>query len=138
MIFGGEKGRNEGQKKFPENGKRRASVKDRSRCTVFSALTILFVLLLAVTLCACGASEENSGGKTPAELSAEEKYAVAEKMVGGSYADLVTRIGEAESSVHSARCGTSGEDYEYTYSGFVVLTYREGDTEQIEAVEKEG
>lgn len=97
-------------------------------------LLLTLVMALAFCLCACG----NSGGKTPAELTAEEKYAVAEKMTGSSYADLVKQIGEAESSVHSARCGTAGEDYEYTYSGFVVLTYKEGDSELIEAVEKEG
>jgi len=95
-------------------------------------LVLLLAVLTVLSLCACGAA----GKKEEKELTAEEKYAAAEKMVGSPYADLEKAIGPAESSVHSARCGTAGEDYEYTYPGFYVLTYKEGDSEVIEEVEK--
>lgn len=96
----------------------------------------MLAVLLSLSFCACGAAGKDTEKETVKELTPEEKFAAAEKMVGNPYTDLEKVIGPADSFVHSVRCGTAGEDYEYTYPGFYVLTYKEGDAEMIEEVEK--
>lgn len=94
-----------------------------------SALLAVFVVL---SFCACGKNAQKDYSK----LSADEKFDIAAGHVGKEYGGLLSEIGEAESSDHSARCGTAGEDYEYDYGTFIVLTYKEGGSEIVEEVEK--
>ena len=94
----------------------------------------LLIVAIFLPLCACG---KTSGGKSSGELSSEEKLELAEKAVGGSFAELEQLIGPAADERSAARCGTSGEDHEYSYDGFSVFTYSEGDSEIVEEVEKE-
>ena len=94
---------------------------------------ILTLMVLTLFFCSCG-KQENA--KTPEELTTAEKIEIAEKSVGGEFGNLEKIIGSAPESRHAVRCGTNGEDYEYLYDGFSVLTYREGSSERIEEVDK--
>lgn len=101
--------------------------------TVFmKILCVLLISALSLSFCACGKTDD---GKSSGELSAEEKLKLAEKAVGGAFAELEQMIGPASEERSAARCGTSGEDHEYSYDGFSVFTYSEGDSEVVEEVE---
>ncbi|MDO5444732.1 MAG: hypothetical protein Q4F31_03830 [Eubacteriales bacterium] len=93
---------------------------------------LIVVWMISFLLCSCGKS---GGTKSPAEMTTEEKIAVAGKAIGGQYSELEAVIGSAADSRHAARCGTDGEDYEYFYDGFSILTYKEGDSEIVEEVD---
>ena len=49
--------------------------------------------------------------------------------------DLYAQIGEPESSDYAPSCMGDGEDGMLFYDGFIVYTYREGDTETVYDVE---
>ena len=93
---------------------------------------LIIILAASVFLCSCGTSGKV---KSPAELSTEEKIEIAGKAEGSPYSELESVIGPALDSRHAARCGTDGEDYEYFYDGFSILTYKEGDSEIVEEVD---
>lgn len=94
---------------------------------------ILALIVSSLFFCCCG---KQGNIKTPEDLTTSEKIEIAEKSVGGEFGDLEKIIGPAPESRHAVRCGTNGEDYEYLYEGFSVLTYKEGSSERIEEVDK--
>ena len=120
-------------------------------------------LLLVLSLCACGGKQpENNVPENNAPVNQEqekepaaeqEKEPVVEKEeepsgeqepspvdIAKSYIDkplseLIAVIGEPESSDYASSCLGDGEDGMLIYDGFVVYTYREGDTETVFDVE---
>lgn len=100
----------------------------------FKLIFLVILLASSFLLASCGKSAEPASSS---EMSSENKIAVAEKAVGGQYSELESVIGPASDSRHAARCGTNGEDYEYFYDGFSVLTYKEGESEVVEEVAAE-
>ena len=83
---------------------------------------VAIILCLSVLfLCGCGAK------KTDKEL--------AESCIDKSVEELYELIGKPESSDYSKSCLGEGDDGNLSYDGFVVYTYREGDTETVYYVE---
>lgn len=128
------------------------------------ALSILLCLLLLLSLCACGGKETPvdtpaaaptqdtadksevilDGGADIAvdaapEEAPEEPTADPVEIVRGlidqPIEDLYAQIGEPESSDYAPSCMGDGEDGMLIYDGFIVYTYREGDTETVYDVE---
>ena len=93
---------------------------------------LVFVLAAVLLFCGCGKTTKSS----PEKLTTEDKIKLAEQSIGAQYSELETEIGPALESRHAVRCGTDGEDWEYTYDGFCVITYKEGNSEVVEEVEK--
>ena len=65
-------------------------------------------------------------------------FELAQSCIDLSVEELYALIGEPESSDYAPSCLNPGvgEDGNLYYDGFVVYTYREGDTETIEYVEE--
>ena len=112
----------------------------------------LFVFLLALGLCACSgqqaapaesaaptAAEESVETAAPAqaEASAAPSYDLEElatTMEGRPIEELIAIIGEPLSTDYAPSCLGSGEDGELVYEGFIVYTYRQGETETVEEI----
>ena len=83
--------------------------------------------------------EESETSEAPS--SSEEADPVAEKVnIVKQYIDkpieeLIAVIGEPESSDYAPSCLGDGEDGMLIYDGFIVYTYREGDSEVVYDVE---
>lgn len=98
-------------------------------------LTALLLTLLLLCLCACG----NAGSGTESKaLTAEEKKALATECIDQSVAVLYEKVGQPVSSDYVPSCldpDGGAEDGELAYQGFIVYTYRKGDTETVVDVE---
>lgn len=68
---------------------------------------------------------------TPAAATADE----ASAYIGQDVSSLLSALGNPVSRTYAPSCLGDGEDGELTYSGFTVYTYREGDSEKVQAVE---
>lgn len=68
---------------------------------------------------------------TPAAATAEE----ASAYIGQDVSSLLSALGNPVNRTYAPSCLGEGEDGELTYSGFTVYTYREGDSEKVQAVE---
>ena len=86
----------------------------------------LALLLVAALLVLCGCS-----GK-PAEKSAFE---LAESCLDKPISELYALIGEPNSFDYAPSCMGEGEDGNLYYDGFIVYTYKEGDSETVHFVE---
>lgn len=114
----------------------------------------LFCLILCLMLLLCACAPQNSTGSTestPAasqgttegtsgttegtEASASDLKALAQSCIGKSVQELYDLIGEPESAEYVSSCLGPGDDGNLFYDGFIVYTYREGDTETVEYVE---
>ncbi|MCR4905605.1 MAG: hypothetical protein K6A33_05940 [Clostridiales bacterium] len=103
------------------------------------------LLAAALTLTAC----TGEGGETPApektpetaaetpsfSLTPEEQLALAKDYIDSPVEDLIAAIGEPEDRDYAPSCMGSGDDGNLYYDGFIVYTYREGDSEVVIDVE---
>lgn len=126
---------------------------------------ILMLACFALILCACGGPDTTQttaptqGQTQPAETqpapaesqaaateapteattqhteSQDSPIALAQTCIGKSVEELYALIGEPESSDYAPSCLGDGEDGNLYYDGFLVYTYREGDTETVRYVE---
>lgn len=112
-------------------------------------IAILLVCLSVLWLCACGQSEDG-GAATPSETTgtvqdnqetgdtaAADPKVLAQSCEGESVEVLIGLIGQPQSSEYAPSCLNpgQGEDGMLYYDGFVVYTYKDGDTETVEYVE---
>lgn len=111
-------------------------------------LTILACALF-VSLCACGKAQQETPTATTAATSATvpttaedpteatqlSPFQLAREYTGRPVSELYEVIGYPESSDYAPSCMGDGEDGNLYYDGFIVYTYREGETETIHFVE---
>ncbi len=116
------------------------------------------ILLCALMLCACAAEQPQdtkpsepstvgtTGDTTPSTESTpaptqpsenKEKLEKAQSCIGKSVQELYALIGEPVSSDYASSCLGEGDDGNLYYDGFIVYTYREGDTETVRYVSEE-
>ena len=127
-------------------------------------LTLMLCLVLVLSLCACGGNTQEqtpdapAGNDTPvpetpeapadsgeaedpseeepsAEDPSEDPVAIARGYIDKPLSELIAVIGEPESSDYASSCMGDGEDGMLFYDGFIVYTYREGDSEVVYDVE---
>ena len=125
-------------------------------------LCILLCFVLLLSLSACGGKEEpKTPADTPAAAPTEDPNQTEEVteaptdapaedvpeeptpdpveivrgLIDQPIEDLYAQIGEPESSDYAPSCMGDGEDGMLFYDGFIVYTYREGDTETVYDVE---
>lgn len=125
-------------------------------------LCILLCFVLLLSLSACGGKEEpETPADTPAAAPTEDPNQTEEVteaptdapaedvpeeptpdpveivrgLIDQPIEDLYAQIGEPESSDYAPSCMGDGEDGMLFYDGFIVYTYREGDTETVYDVE---
>ena len=120
-------------------------------------LTLLLCFVLLLSLCACGGKpaqqpennapanqeQENEPAQEQENEPAVEKeeepaieqepspVEIAKSYIDKPLSELIAIIGEPESSDYAPSCLGDGEDGLLIYDGFVVYTYREGDTETV-------
>lgn len=122
-------------------------------------IALLLAAMMMLALCACrdaGSQEpetseptetqEESQEEIPTEEETEEvpvavvnaDMALAESCIDKSVEELYQLIGEPLSADYAPSCLNpgEGEDGNLYYDGFVVYTYREGDTETVNYVEE--
>ena len=128
-------------------------------------IALLLAVLMIASLCACGETApetpETTESKTnettaaqvpedPTEEATEEAtetipvavgnadMALAESCIDKSVEELYELIGEPISADYAPSCLNPevGEDGNLYYDGFIVYTYREGDTETVSYVEE--
>ena len=113
---------------------------------------IIFILLslaVLVSLAACGgdpaanASDSGSGPAGSAEPSGKQpsgadafSFAVngTEVTVNDNMADVLAALGEPQSYFEAASCAFEGLDKTYTYAGFIITTYPDGDRDFVNSV----
>ena len=108
----------------------------------------LLLVALVLGLCACGQTQaaptdaatqatQAVGGEQDATTGTQDPKALAESCIHAPVADLFALIGQPESSEYAPSCMNPGvgEDGMLYYDGFVVYTYKEGDTETVDYVE---
>ena len=125
-------------------------------------IALLMAVLMLLALCACGKTQEPTKepdapkveepavtdpqpSEEPSEGPSEEQptepeqsaFELAESCLDLPVEDLYALIGEPEGSDYAPSCLNPGvgEDGNLYYDGFVVYTYREGDTETVTYVE---
>lgn len=111
-------------------------------------IAFLLAGVMVLGLCACGDQTEPadttdavSTGETTASNettgSAADAKALAQSCIDKTVDELYALIGEPVSSDYAPSCLNpgEGEDGNLYYDGFVVYTYREGDTETVTYVE---
>lgn len=110
---------------------------------IAAVLTLAAALLLTASACtgqgedAPAVRDETAAEEqTPAvTLTADEKFAAAKEYIDSPVEDLIARIGEPDEKDYAPSCMGDGEDGNLYYDGFIVYTYREGDSEVVIDVE---
>ena len=106
---------------------------------------------LFVSLCACGKAQQETPtattaattatvatkatAPTQATTNATNPKALAESCIDKPVSELYALIGQPNSSDYAPSCMGDGEDGNLYYDGFIVYTYKEGDTESVYFVE---
>lgn len=114
-------------------------------------MIVILACALFVSLCACGKAQQETPGATTAATTAtvatkatnstqatqqpKDLKALAQSCIDKPVADLYALIGQPNSSDYAPSCMGDGEDGNLYYDGFIVYTYREGDTESVYFVE---
>lgn len=111
-------------------------------------ILIVLTLTLVLSLAACGAAQpaETPAATTAAAeettgaaetTAAQDPAELAKSCIDKPLSELIALIGEPESSDYAPSCLNpgQGEDGMLYYDGFVVYTYKEGDTETVQDVE---
>lgn len=80
-------------------------------------------------------SEQPSEDVEPSGDSAADMVELVKSYIDKPIEELYAVIGEPESSDYAPSCLGDGEDGMLIYDGFIVYTYREGDTETVYDVE---
>lgn len=108
--------------------------------------TILAALLLGAALIGCSGETPSTSEKTsatsdqPSEQRADNGFADTVTLAGvaitmhADAAPIVAALGEPSRYYESASCAFTGLDKEYTYPGFVLYTYPDGETDRVSAV----
>lgn len=114
---------------------------------------LMFAILacaLFVSLCACGKAQQETPTATTAATTAtvattaattqttqptKDLKALAQSCIDKPVAELYALIGQPNSSDYAPSCMGDGEDGNLYYDGFIVYTYKEGDTESVYFVE---
>lgn len=127
------------------------------------ALSLLLCFLLLLVLCACGGKEtpeapadapaaaptdapmdtpevpeepaDAPAQDVPEEPAEEDPVEIVRGYIDQPIEDLYAVIGQPESSDYAPSCMGEGEDGMLFYDGFIVYTYREGETETVYDVE---
>lgn len=101
----------------------------------------LLLVALLMSLCACAQPQvvptDATPGQTQDTTGTQDPKALAESCIDAPVADLFALIGQPQSSEYAPSCMNPGvgEDGVLYYDGFVVYTYKEGDTETVDYVE---
>lgn len=111
-------------------------------------ISLLLILILAISLCACGEAPADNTTQTqettvtnPSDTqqteatTAQNQKALAMTCIDKSVDDLYALIGQPNSSDYAPSCLGDGEDGNLYYDGFTVYTYKEGETETVSFVE---
>lgn len=86
-----------------------------------------------------GSTEKNSG-KTDPTPGSESGFPATVTLrgvamtMGEDAAPVLSALGEWKNYVAKESCAFKGQDKEYTYNGFVLMTYPDGDTDRISSV----
>ena len=81
------------------------------------------------------AVQEKPAEKAPAPEPTAATAEEASAYIGKDVSSLLSALGNPLNRTYAPSCLGEGEDGELTYSGFTVYTYREGDSEKVQAVE---
>ena len=120
-------------------------------------ILIVLSVVLVLSMAACGSAQpaqtsapgttaadeitESTGAvettAAPETTAAQDPAELAKGCIDKSVAELIAVIGEPQSSDYAPSCLNpgQGEDGMLYYDGFVVYTYKEGDTETVKDVE---
>ena len=121
-------------------------------------IALLLAVLTMALLCACNGNDapateppasQNDPTNEPAQQVTEPSeeqttepemtaFQLAESCIDKSLEELIALIGEPESADYAPSCLNPGvgEDGNLYYEGFVVYTYREGNSETVQYVEQ--
>lgn len=117
-------------------------------------MILILACVLLLSLCACGKAQEEAPTATTAATAAttatvatdapdpteatqqpKDLKALAQSCIDKPVAELYALIGQPNSSDYAPSCMGDGEDGNLYYDGFIVYTYREGDSESVHFVE---
>lgn len=104
-----------------------------------AAALVGLCMVMVLGLCACGESKETIGGSTEKnEENQKEKAAGYTFKANGvsmnvdmDMADISEELGEPAGTFEEPSCAAQGTAYIYTYSGFQITTYPDGDKNLI-------
>ena len=111
---------------------------------------ILLACALVASLCACGKAQQETPATSPATTATTSNDAadptqtttnatspmdLAKSCIDKPVSELYALIGQPNSSDYAPSCMGDGEDGNLYYDGFIVYTYKEGDTESVYYVE---
>jgi len=104
-------------------------------------IAILLVLVLAVSLVACGTDKENNKGgngegggnnnNKPADPGYVFKHGTTEIAMNAPAANIIAALGEPQSYSEQASCAFTGLDKTYNYGSFVLYTYPLDDVDYV-------
>ena len=109
---------------------------------------ILLACALVASLCACGKAQQettttatsaatvattSNGAADPTQTTtnATSPMDLAKSCIDKPVSELYALIGQPNSSDYAPSCMGDGEDGNLYYDGFIVYTYKEGDTESV-------
>lgn len=110
-------------------------------------MILILACLLLVSLCACGKNQQETPDTTAGTVADDiadpnedtpnpsAQLALAKTCINKPVAELYALVGQPITSDYAPSCMGEGEDGNLYYDGFIVYTYREGDTESVYYVE---